>query len=176
MTPARIAQMQAAITTLQAQGAEVTAAAVYRLVSGHRRAVQVYVKAWKERQQAADVLACLVAPASPPSPPMSRLLSLRGQVAQLDEDWRVLERTQQQLQQQRAQTHADFRNGLLEAARLTRRLRQAEAQAQSPVSMMQPDAAHQRAQLRADLTALVGDAEVQRVLADPHYQPWWLEG
>ena len=77
---------------------------------------------------------------------------------------------------QRAQAHADFRNGVLDAVRLARRLRQAEAQARSPVSMMQPDAAQQRAQLRADLTALVGEAEVARVLADAGYRPWWLEG
>ena len=108
--------------------------------------------------------------------PVSPLVHLRGQVAQLDEDWRVMERAHVQLQQQRAQAHADFRNGLLDAARLTRRLRQAEAQAGSPVSLMQPDAAEQRAQLRADLTALVGKAEVARLLADPHYRPWWVEG
>ena len=48
MSPARIAQMDEAIAALQAQGAEVTAAAVHRRVSGHRRTVQVYVKTWHQ--------------------------------------------------------------------------------------------------------------------------------
>ena len=42
--------------------------------------------------------------------------------------------------------------------------------------MMQPDAVQQRVQLHTDLTALVGEAEVERVLADSQYRPWWLEG
>jgi hypothetical protein len=87
-----------------------------------------------------------------------------------------MQRAQGQLQQQRAQTHADFRNAVLEASRLTRRLRQAEAQAMSPASLMQEDAVRQRAQLRAELTALVGEAEVTQVLANHEYRPWWLEG
>ena len=30
--------------------------------------------------------------------------------------------------------------------------------------------------VRHELTALVGKAAVERVLADPHYRPWWMEG
>jgi hypothetical protein len=164
--------MDAAIATLQAQGKPVTGEAVWRVVQGHRGTAQAYVKAWKEQQREASP----VAPASPPTPPVSRLRSLRQQVAQLDADWEVMERAQQQLQQQRAQAHADLRNGILEVSRLMRRLRQADAQAMSPAYLMQEDAVRQREQLRAELTALVGAEDVARVRADPHSRPWWFEG
>ena len=176
-TPERIAQFEAAIATLQATGAPVTAEGVWRITGGRRGNVQVYVKAWRTQQQAgADVPVDPVAPASPPTPPVSRLQALRAQVGQLDEDWRALERTQHQLQQQRAQAHANLRNGLLAAARLAPQVRQADAQALRPESLMQADAAPRRAQLYAQLAALVGEAEVARVRSDPRYRPWWLAG
>jgi hypothetical protein len=167
ITPTRVAQLDTAITTLQAQGAEVTAAAVHRLVRGHRRTVQVYVKAWRQQRDASSVAPCPVAPALAPTPPVARLDQLRAQVAQLNQAWDDM---------QRAQAHADLRNGILEAARLTRRVRQADAQKMNVTSLMQPDAVQQRAQMCAELTALVGDAEVEAVLADSQYRPWWLEG
>ena len=167
------------ITVLQTDGVPLSAERVcqalrVRQMPCRRSRVQAVFRAWSQQPQAAPMAPAPVAPMSPPA--VSHLGHLRAQVTQLDEDWRVMERTQQQLQAQRAQIHADLRNGILDATRLTRRLRQAEAQAGSPVSMMQPDAAQQRAQLRADLTALVGGAEVARVLADAGYRPWWLEG
>ena len=167
------------ITVLQADGVTLSAERVYREVRVRqmpcrRSRIQAVFRAWSQQHETPPVAPCPVAPSLPP--PVSHLVHLCEQVGQLDEAWRVMERAQHQLQQQRAQAHADFRNGVLDAARLARRLRQAEAQAGSPVSMMQPDAAQQRAQLRADLAALVGAAEVEQVLADAGYRPWWLEG
>ena len=174
-TPINESDIVGVIGALQADGVPITAERVYqemrvRQMPCRRSTVQACVRSWRAQPQEASP----VAPTPPP--PVSHLVALRAQVAQLDENWRVLERAQQQLQQQRAQAHADYRNGILEAARLTRRLRQAEAQARSPVSLMQPDAAEQRVQLRADLAALVGNEEVALLLADMCYTPWWLEG
>ena len=167
-----------AIALCQAQGrARPTNNEVHDRVGGHRGDVTRYMKQWRQAQDQ-PLLEAPAVPVAPASPPSLRWHSraLRDLCAQLDEDWRVMERAVQQLQQQRAQAHADLRNGIRDASRLTRRLRQAEAQARSPVSLMQPDAVQQRAQLRAELTQLVGEAEVTQVLADVQYTPWWLEG
>jgi hypothetical protein len=178
MTPARLAQMNAAITTLQAQGEEVTAAAVHRRVRGHRRTVQVYVKAWKEQQrEASPVVPCPVAPTPPPPPPVPHLLALHRRVAQRAQVLEAKRRDLAQLEQEQAQDIADLRNGRLNASRLTPRVRQEVWQETNPTALMQQeDAARQRDQDRAELTALVGEAEVKQVLADSQYQPWWLEG
>ena len=172
---ARRAQYEAAIATLQATGAPVTAEAVWRITGGRRANVQNFVRAWKAVHPEATTSPGVVEAAPAAVPAVSYLRSLRVLIAELDEEWRDMERTSHQLQQRRAQAHADYRNGVLEAARLTPKVRQADAQATRPTILMQDDAAHQRAQLRADLAALVGEAEVQRVLADGAYRPWWLE-
>jgi len=57
-----------------------------------------------------------------------------------------------------AQTLADYRNARREAQRLAPRYRQAS----------------QAAQMRQTLVDLVGEKEVQRLVADARYEPWWL--
>ena len=190
----RRAQYEAAITTLQAAGQPVTAEAVWRIAGGRRGNVQNFVRAWKAAQAGSPVLEPLPtvveaapapvpaeAPAAiqttpPPPPPVSRLQALLAQVAQLDEDWREMERTQHQLAAQRAQAHADYRNSLIEAARLTRQVRQLQQQATSPAFLMQADALATVERVRQQLSAVVGQADADRVRADPDYRPWWLEG
>ena len=174
MTPERIKAMEAAIATVQAQGAVVTAAAVHRLVSGHRRTVQVYVKAWKEDQQQRE--ASPVAPASPPTPPVPRLLSLPGRIAQRAQALEATRRDVSQLEQEQAQDIADLRNGILEAQRLVPLFRRAYQQSMLPLYAGDQGIQREVERLRPALVALVGEAEVDQVLADSQYRPSWLEG
>jgi hypothetical protein len=58
---------------------------------------------------------------------------------------------------------------------LARRYRQAYQARVHPAYVMDPDVPRQLEQLRQELAALVGEADVERLVTDPAYRPWWLE-
>ena len=116
-----------------------------------------------------------VVPASPPPPPVSPLLVRREGCAQRTAAVDSRRRAVAQDEQELAHAVSALRNDILEAARLTRQVRQLQQQATSPAFLMQADARATYERVRHALTTLVGEAEVKRVLADPHYQPWWME-
>jgi Plasmid replication region DNA-binding N-term len=182
ITLARIAQMDAAITALQAQGVPITAAAVYRMVQGHRGTVQAYVKAWRQqqRQAAVDAPACSVAVAPavtlpPPAPSVSRLEALRQEIATLEETGRRLEHEMQQHQAVLAQKRADYRNGVLEAQRLAPLFRRAYQQSLLPLYEGAQGLQREVERLRQALVRLVGEAAVERLETDPASSPWWMK-
>ena len=111
-----------------------------------------------------------------PPPPVCPLLVRREACAQHRADVDGRRRALAQDEQALAQEVSALRNDIRDAARLTRQLRQLQQQATQPAFLMQEDARATLERVRHELTTLVGEAEVEQVLADASYRPWWLEG
>jgi hypothetical protein len=139
--------------------------------------VSAAMKAWRQQQRVAvppvDRTPPPVAP-PPPEPPVTHLVRLRQQVAQLEAEVRQLEQTLQQRQQQLAQGRANYRNDVLAARRLVQDCRQAQQLAGNPTFFMDASMVEKAARLRQAFVDLVGEQDVAASLADMHYRPWWM--
>jgi hypothetical protein len=170
-------EIEAAIGTLQERGEPLTNKNVYAAVQGKKAFVNAYMQHYRAQQRAASPVALSpVVPASPPTPSVPPLLSLPGRIAQRAQALEVERRAVSDLKQEQAQDIADYRNGSREAQRLVPLLRLAYQQSRLPLYAGDEGIQQEVERLRRALVALVGEAEIEKVLADSQYRPWWLEG
>jgi hypothetical protein len=165
--------------TLQAEGKKISANQIVKHLGGSKRDALPLLRAYHGAPQAlAPSPAPCPAPAPPP--PVARpasvmpLEALRQRCADDDEVWRRLEPETQQHQQDRAQHWSAFRQALTEAQRLLPLFHRAQQASRLALYAGHAAVQEEAQRLRDALAALVGEDEVQALVADQAYAPWWL--